>query len=99
LKLSNILKITYQVLLAVQFCHDNNVIHRDVKPENILITRGPDYTVKLCDFGFARELREPGASYTDYVATRWYVTCISLTPHLLGDKEPHLTFARDSQLI
>lgn len=63
-------KITYQVLKAVEFCHANNIIHRDVKPENILVSK--DNVVKLCDFGFARSLSGPGAVYTDYVATRWY---------------------------
>ncbi|KAH9507240.1 Cyclin-dependent kinase-like 1 [Bulinus truncatus] len=63
-------KIIYQTLLAVNFCHQHNTIHRDVKPENILITR--QGTVKLCDFGFARVLTGPGGEYTDYVATRWY---------------------------
>jgi len=28
--------------------------------------------VKLCDFGFARTMAQPGEAYTDYVATRWY---------------------------
>lgn len=63
-------KIVYQVLKGVQFCHKNNCIHRDVKPENILITKGG--VVKLCDFGFARLYTGPGDQYTDYVATRWY---------------------------
>eukprot|EP00039_Didymoeca_costata_P008175 m.108781 g.108781 ORF g.108781 m.108781 type:complete len:410 (-) comp13979_c0_seq4:1340-2569(-) len=70
LPLESIQKITFQVLRAVSFCHQNNVIHRDVKPENILISK--TYVVKLCDFGFARSLAGPGAMYTDYVATRWY---------------------------
>uniref|UniRef100_A0A1I8JL92 Protein kinase domain-containing protein n=1 Tax=Macrostomum lignano TaxID=282301 RepID=A0A1I8JL92_9PLAT len=47
-------KITYQLLDAISFCHSHNCIHRDVKPENILVTR--DTKVKLCDFGFARLL-------------------------------------------
>ncbi|PAA85593.1 hypothetical protein BOX15_Mlig006880g2 [Macrostomum lignano] len=66
----HIRKITQQLLEAVSFCHLRNCIHRDVKPENILISR--NMTVKLCDFGFARLLTGPGDEYTDYVATRWY---------------------------
>ncbi|EDO49500.1 predicted protein [Nematostella vectensis] len=63
--------IIYQTLKAVDFCHSHNCIHRDVKPENILITK--NYIIKLCDFGFARLIsRYPGEDYTDYVATRWY---------------------------
>nr|XP_051678786.1 cyclin-dependent kinase-like 1 isoform X3 [Oryctolagus cuniculus] len=46
--------ITWQTLQAVNFCHTHNCIHRDVKPENILITKHS--VIKLCDFGFARLL-------------------------------------------
>ncbi|XP_064600510.1 cyclin-dependent kinase-like 1 [Liolophura sinensis] len=63
-------KIIHQTIQAVNFCHQHNCIHRDVKPENILITR--QGIIKLCDFGFARLLTGPGDEYTDYVATRWY---------------------------
>lgn len=62
-------RIIWQTTNAVAFCHKHNCIHRDVKPENILLTR--ECVVKLCDFGFARTL-VPGENYTDYVATRWY---------------------------
>uniref|UniRef100_A0A8C8TGQ4 Cyclin dependent kinase like 1 n=1 Tax=Peromyscus maniculatus bairdii TaxID=230844 RepID=A0A8C8TGQ4_PERMB len=62
--------IIWQTLQAVNFCHKHNCIHRDVKPENILITKHS--VIKLCDFGFARLLTGPGDYYTDYVATRWY---------------------------
>jgi len=61
--------LIWQTLQAVNFCHLHNCLHRDVKPENILITK--EGVVKLCDFGFARMI-SPGDNYTDYVATRWY---------------------------
>ncbi|XP_021367361.1 cyclin-dependent kinase-like 1 isoform X7 [Mizuhopecten yessoensis] len=63
-------KIVSQLLEAVNYCHSRNCIHRDVKPENILLST--ERQVKLCDFGFARVLTGPSDNYTDYVATRWY---------------------------
>ncbi len=49
-------KIIWQTLLGVNYCHEHSVIHRDVKPENILVCKNG--VVKLCDFGFARMLSE-----------------------------------------
>lgn len=63
-------RIIWQTLQSIHYCHQAGVIHRDVKPENILISRNG--VVKLCDFGFARMLTGPGGEYTEYVATRWY---------------------------
>ncbi|CCW68411.1 unnamed protein product [Phytomonas sp. Hart1] len=62
-------RYAYQILRGIDYCHTHNVIHRDVKPENILVSR--DGFLKICDFGFARHLTV-GGKYTDYVATRWY---------------------------
>ncbi|XP_047351923.1 cyclin-dependent kinase-like 4 isoform X3 [Vespa velutina] len=62
-------QLTWQILQGIAYCHRLGCVHRDVKPENILITA--EGVVKLCDFGFARML-SPGENYTEYVATRWY---------------------------
>ena len=65
----------FQMCKAVSYLHKNNMIHRDVKPENLLIDE--NLNLKLCDFGFARKVklnRENNNidTMTDYVATRWY---------------------------
>mmetsp|Transcript_12143 Transcript_12143/g.22324 ORF Transcript_12143/g.22324 Transcript_12143/m.22324 type:complete len:460 (-) Transcript_12143:33-1412(-) len=65
----------YQILCAILYLHSANVVHRDLKPLNVLVNKNCD--CKLCDFGLARgragmadedmtELR------TEYVGTRWY---------------------------
>ena len=50
-------QIFYRILQAVAFCHKNNVTHRDIKMENILLDFDMDQggiKVKLCDFGSAQ---------------------------------------------
>ncbi|KAF1386179.1 hypothetical protein PFLUV_G00115470 [Perca fluviatilis] len=61
----------FQLIRAIHWCHKHDIVHRDIKPENLLISS--DDVLKLCDFGFARNLSEgTDANYTEYVATRWY---------------------------
>lgn len=47
-----------QLVLGLEYLHENGVAHRDIKPDNILLT-GDRKTVKLCDFGVS-EMFEPG---------------------------------------
>ena len=44
--------IIWQLLLAVNYCHKNNVCHRDIKLDNILIEK-ENFQIKLIDFGYA----------------------------------------------
>ncbi|KAK4229829.1 hypothetical protein QBC38DRAFT_452864 [Podospora fimiseda] len=55
---------------GVWFCHENFVLHRDIKPNNLLIAA--DGEVKLADFGLARFTADAGDRMTSNVITRWY---------------------------
>ncbi|ORM39470.1 Cell division control protein 2 -like protein [Babesia sp. Xinjiang] len=60
----------YQLLKGVAYCHDHRILHRDLKPQNLLINR--EGTLKLADFGLARAFAIPVRSYTHEVVTLWY---------------------------
>ncbi|CAG9860555.1 unnamed protein product [Phyllotreta striolata] len=84
IKKKNILKdihhryVIYQLLKAIKYIHSGNVIHRDMKPSNVLLDSL--CRCKIADFGLARSLSmgtdgaisEGDPTLTDYVATRWY---------------------------
>ena len=55
----------HQILLGIEFCHGRRVLHRDLKPQNLLISRSGD--IKLADFGLARAFGVPLRAYTHEV--------------------------------
>ncbi|EKM80734.1 hypothetical protein AGABI1DRAFT_112477 [Agaricus bisporus var. burnettii JB137-S8] len=69
----------YQTLCGLKYIHSANVLHRDLKPGNLLVNA--DCELKICDFGLARGYSPGGGTsraagnqgfMTEYVATRWY---------------------------
>ncbi|KAI1810475.1 kinase-like domain-containing protein [Poronia punctata] len=63
-------KFMSQLCDGVKYCHSHRVLHRDLKPQNLLINR--DGNLKLADFGLARAFGVPLRTYTHEVVTLWY---------------------------
>jgi serine/threonine protein kinase len=60
----------YQTLCGLYYLHIHRVIHRDVKPDNLLLDA--EGNLKLCDFGLSRIFSIPIRNYTEGVVTLWY---------------------------
>ncbi|KAF2480756.1 serine/threonine protein kinase, CMGC family, CDC2/CDK subfamily [Neohortaea acidophila] len=58
------------LMRATHFCHANYVLHRDIKPNNLLIAS--DGSIKLADFGLARSFADPFQKMTYNTVTIWY---------------------------
>jgi len=75
----------YQILRGLKAVHSAKVLHRDLKPGNLLVNKNCD--LKICDFGLARGVdpsQGGGQNLTEYVVTRWY-----RAPELLVENETY----------
>jgi len=58
-------------MVAMLFCHKRRVLHRDLKPQNLLVSQD-GRIIKIADFGLGRAFGVPLRAYTHEVVTLWY---------------------------
>ena len=63
-------KFMMQLCDGIKYCHSHRILHRDLKPQNLLIDK--EGNLKLADFGLARAFGVPLRTYTHEVVTLWY---------------------------
>lgn len=61
----------YQVLLGLREIHANSIMHRDLKPQNLLVSKDAKQ-IKIADFGLGRVFSVPVGKYTHEIVTLWY---------------------------
>jgi len=70
LAINNVKLFLYQMLRGLAYCHARRILHRDLKPQNLLINERGE--LKLADFGLARAKSVPTKTYSNEVVTLWY---------------------------
>ncbi|XP_039630965.1 cyclin-dependent kinase 16 isoform X1 [Polypterus senegalus] len=70
INMHNVKLFLFQLLRGLAYCHRRKVLHRDLKPQNLLINERGE--LKLADFGLARAKSIPTKTYSNEVVTLWY---------------------------
>ena len=76
--------IIFQVIKALTYMHEQNLLHRDLKSENVMVAdseEGEDIFIKLIDFGFAK-MAKKGENLTEQLGTPYYIA-----PEIIANKK------------
>lgn len=76
-----------QIITAVEYCHRNQVAHRDLKLDNILLTNDSPPRIKLCDFGFSNWWTDSPREMLTITGTPDY-----MSPQILKSRESHVSY-------
>ncbi|KAL7066446.1 putative cyclin-dependent protein kinase 3 [Cryptosporidium serpentis] len=71
LSISQVKSLLYQLLSGLAYCHGRRILHRDLKPQNLLLSDSGN-VLKIADFGLARSFTPPLKPNTHEVVTLWY---------------------------
>jgi serine/threonine-protein kinase/endoribonuclease IRE1 len=96
-------KVLYQIANGLRYIHSRNLVHRDVKPDNILISMTTPVQMKLSDFGFVKKT-SPRGTFTQQSGLKG--TLIWMAPEILellnhssdstSEEIPHGTIQSDT---
>eukprot|EP01134_Creolimax_fragrantissima_P004941 CFRG4941T1 len=76
-------RLFYQLIDAVSYLHDLNIVHRDIKPQNVLLDN--EFNVKLTDFGFGKQCTETNGDMLSTVCG----SNVYAAPELVRYKQPY----------
>ena len=85
-----------QITSGIRCLHDNNVMHRDVKPDNILVHKEHgDYVIKITDLGFAKRVPDTSA----VVSASGAGTLDWMAPDIYPGEDEHVRYSRAADIF
>ena len=68
---NNIIDTIQQIVCGIEYMHSNNILHRDIKPQNILLHNN---IIKICDFGFSTIIKESNMMFNTICGTPLFMS-------------------------
>ena len=90
-------KLGLDILKALEFCHEQNLIHRDIKPGNIFVSEFGEF--KLGDFGISREVEKTNATMTGFSLCDTYTVSGQHCPNIFSSISFSFAFTSSSSAI